>query len=627
MAVEVEKIDGPDLVAAGDKVILVMVQPPEPDPYLVKDDQPRTDTLAMMTQVFDGECFSSLPGDCVVVVVAPELAFASHQLDALRSLVLNATSASRKVIMVAGFGMASTEALAEWQALGRHHGAEVVSPIDRGPLSPPGQPVNGAWIIAGGPNEPNVCAWVHVKTFAEQTHEKSQLNSVEGETVPIINLSRERAEGVGFLIAPLICSELIQDTSSGQSPHQFARQALIAGIRSMADGGQLRAGSRVLVVVPRWDAKPENPAWSSGIHAVLSDSKISPNIRVILANHAMPTDDNRRRGLCGVAARNPELAAPDDRKFTIQVHESNWQAQVLRTSNPGVARGEIHWGHNSGATQRDIWNVTDSWVWDHEKLQRRNPTDFIAVEIGRALTNRRCTPTRLHEDRARALGKEALHAKGTLGREWLTAVRSGLDEETASEATPTSLDLSDDSALIKAAWNTAALQRSSQGDPPQVYIEDRLVPVAPDRRYRRRRLILTKHHHAALLVWHSTRLAPVSMYKLLLGLLSCFGNEKPLIVAGGSNRQGNPRPTGVVSEAPPEIAPDTRPIYEGSITQPTATPGSITTPARPVMGWLSTDDLADGLDAATTEDDHDKVVSDLLHKALPPFEDEGSADG
>ncbi len=205
---KVVPITGPKLVGAGEQIHLLLLQPPQPDVDKVKCDEPRGDALAMLTTVLAPKGpVCQMPDDSTVVVLVPELAFASGELPAVRALL---ASCEHRAVLVAGFGLTHRDVLEEWHREGAGKAVTVVSPLDKGLLLNSTARVNGAWVLVNEPGE-GVRGWAHVKTFPEQRFEKTTLRSARGCTVPRISL------GPGLTIVPLICSELLQDDSSGRN--------------------------------------------------------------------------------------------------------------------------------------------------------------------------------------------------------------------------------------------------------------------------------------------------------------------------------------------------------------------------------------------------------------------------
>jgi hypothetical protein len=588
--VQAKPIEGPELVRAGEAIQLLLIQPPEPNVQKMERDEPRGDALAMLAAVLaPNGPVCQMHEDSTAVVLVPELAFASGDLMTVREQL---AESERRVILVAGFGLTDRDVLAQWHAEGADKAVKVVSPLDRGPLLNPTARVNGAWVLVNQPGV-GVHGWAHVKTFPEQRFEKSWLRSARGCTVPLIRL------GPGLTIVPLICSELLQDDSSGQEPEEFAARAVATELLKLSP-------ARALVATVSWQSDPGHQSWSAGLNRLFADPRVRPALRVAIANHALESDDDKRRSLSGVVADVNDLRAPTGRPYVLKCGEGQWAAQLLRTSLPGVAAGELRWGANTGASGRDVWDVAFAWRWDAGGLKERDPADAHAVEIGRALARvfRRGSP--VEQTRCAVLAHEAQHVRGLISSLWAQTARDGL-AGTSVGLEPDTLapTLCDDAALVQAAEVTAVLPRDKDG------IMDQQLPIGDGGALAWRRVVPLIGRRDVALVWYSDRWTAAQQYAQLVKVVASLGTSEPLVVVGGSTLRGK--------------RPATGPVEEGSLVRAGYEGDNITLPRSGVAGWLSADDLVGAVEASCDEPALIASVQSLIDRALSQDDSPGGS--
>ncbi len=599
--VKVKHIVGPKLVRAGDHIQLLLIQPPQPEVDDVQADRPRGEALAMLTAVLAPTgAHMCRVGERTAVVLVPELAFASSELAEVRRLL---GGCGQKVVLVAGFGLAHQRDLQAWIEQGPAGTVEVVTPLV-GDLSDPNARINGAWVLV---NEPGAGSrgWAHVKTFPEQQFEKFHFESAPGTTVPLITL------GAGLTLAPLICSELLQDDPAGQEPKKFAAKEIAGELRKSAC-------KRVLVVTLSWQDKPDDERWIVGLNRMFHESAVRPRLRVATVNYAMDKDHDERRSLVGVFRDAAEVRPGPPGRFHRRVHAGRVSASLLRTSSPGVAVGPLEWGADAAQSGVDAWAVSSSWRWKDGVLQQRNPADAHAIEIGRAMALAVAGAGSAERGFLQGLADKAQHGPSPVSEAWLSTVRHGLGSEQGTiHADALALSTQPRCAVVQAAATTALLPlKCTQPEPID-------LPIGREPRIVRRMVLPLSGRAKVALVWHSDTVTPREQYTRLVQIVGDLRSVESLVVIGGSTRPGKPTSTQLVPRA--RSCPATGPVDEGSLVHAGHDPLAVTQPGSGGVGWLSIADLAEAVDDAPDEASLVTAVKSLLDRAFSPDSQPGGS--
>jgi hypothetical protein len=283
-----------------------------------------------------------MPGGGPVLIVAPEYAFGSGDWAAVDALV---RAANRPLLLLAGFGATSAQAILDWQAaadddgtarhLSWHQAVNPVSPVMR---------VNAGWCWIHDPATSTQCI-VYLKNVLQQSLEAVQLPDLQTGEI-ILHLSYGDLD-----LFPLICADLIQPAAQYHGSPQARIRAIL----------EETPAERPALVVGSLLQQGFNPNWAIAVDSLLNTALVGRPAAVALCNiaHDQPQlseDSDKWRSMSGVFA--PFGALPKGQANLPAARALNAQGisgAVVRYTHGCAAAGVVEWSPYDPVSGLLVW--------------------------------------------------------------------------------------------------------------------------------------------------------------------------------------------------------------------------------------------------------------------------------
>ncbi|MGW8138390.1 ABC-three component system protein (plasmid) [Sphingomonas zeae] len=283
-----------------------------------------------------------LPGAAPALIVAPEYAFGSPDWAAIDELV---RGAARPLVLLAGFGATSAQAVLDWAAAAEAGGTErhLSWSQDANPVSA-AMRVNAGWCWIHQPGGDTHCI-VYLKNVLQQAVEAVQLPDLQTGEI-ILHLSCGDLD-----LFPLICADLIQPAAQ----HAGSPQARIRDILSTV------AADRPALVVGSLLQHGFNANWEIAVNALLNTVLVGRPAAVALCNiaHDRPRPDEQEdkwRSLSGVFAPFGELPKGQaDLPVARALNAQGIAGAVVRHTHGCATAGMVSWSPYNPVNGVLVW--------------------------------------------------------------------------------------------------------------------------------------------------------------------------------------------------------------------------------------------------------------------------------
>lgn len=303
----------------------------------VATDASRPSAVAALRDLLAGSAVHAQPalpqlvsGAAPVLIVAPEYAFGSSDWPAIDELV---RGAMRPLIVLAGFGATSAQAVLDWSGAATGGGTErhLSWNQEANPVSATMR-INGGWCWVHEPGGETHCI-VYLKNVLQQAVEAVQLPDLQTGEI-ILHLSCDDLD-----LFPLICADLIQPAAQHAGSPQARIRDILATIN--ADRPALVVGS---LLQPGFNAN-----WEIAVNALLNTVLVGRPAAVALCNiaHDRPRADEQEdkwRSLTGVFAPFGELPKGQaDLPVARALNAQGISGAVVRHTHSCATAGVVGW--------------------------------------------------------------------------------------------------------------------------------------------------------------------------------------------------------------------------------------------------------------------------------------------
>jgi hypothetical protein len=478
-----------------------------------------------------------VPGEERALVVAPEYAFGSGDWTALDAIV---RACPRPIVLLAGFGATSGQAVLDWHAAGDDHGTRRHLSWSQQPLGISGaMRVNGGWCWVHDPDGVTHCL-VYLKNVLQQAVEAVALDDMQqGRTLLRLQFS-------DVDLFRLICADLIQPAAL----HAGSPQARIKAMLGPPPG------DRPTLIVGSLLQNGYNQNWAVAIDSLLNDVLAGRRGAVALANiaHDAPHADeaaDKWRSLTGVYA--PYSSFPKG--------QANLRATRALTAQ-GVVGAVVRQTHavaTAGLLSFSPYNpVAGTFIWRGNMGCRIHAAGLAGpisrapeaamCEIGRFL--KRYPPAQGSAPRlaagVAAVGQHVAEGQPPAPATLLATTLHGVDDTATID--PDALHDVETISALKTGFNALATLKTIDGVDWQ----------AAPRMTGQLRLAAVDRH---LLIWRSPTLSRQAMLRKL-AQWRLTGDDHPDLVVFGATRNGELQDGPVPEDrrddftmAPPEGAP------------------------------------------------------------------------
>ncbi|BBK44290.1 hypothetical protein STVA_43100 [Allostella vacuolata] len=445
-----------------------------------------------------------------MLIVAPEYAFGSPDWEAIDALVRSAT---RRLVLLTGFGATSAQAVLDWQATQDTVGTErhlswrqEVNPVSQV------MRVNGGWCWIHEPMGSTHCL-VYLKNVLQQAVEAVQLPDLQSGEI-ILHLRFGDVD-----LFPLICADLIQPAAQYPGSPQARIQTIFAGVPA----------ERPAMVVGSLFQEGFNPNWAIAVDALLNTALVGRPAAIALCNiaHDKPQpaeEQDRWRSLSGVFA--PFGVIPKGQANLPAARALNAQ---------GIAGAVVRYSHGCATAGVVAWPpygpINGMLVW-RGNMYCRVTDEGLAVPIAPAPATAACeiarflrryppgpdTAPRLTEGMA-MINDQLCSADPPMPDALLAATLDGVAAK--GQRDPDVLADAEVTSALKAGLHALATVRSIEG----VSWQTRIGLTGQLR-------IEAKRRH--LLIWRSPTGSPRSMRRELAKWRMHFGTHPDLVVLGAT---------------------------------------------------------------------------------------------